>query len=118
MIILEIPEATPSLNRMLGEHWAKKSAKRKHWAWLVRAARLEAREFPAEPMQRARLTITRHGRRICDRDNLIGGTKILTDCLVREGFFVDDSPAHLETIVNQALTKNPRTTVWIEALSP
>lgn len=114
MIILEISEPTPSLNRMLGEHWAKKVEQRRRWRWLVRAAMLQAKFFPLVPLPRARITITRYGRRMCDPDNLIGGTKMLTDSLVREGILANDTPDRLELIVRQEITKIPHTTVLIE----
>lgn len=116
MIELEINEATPSLNPLLGQFWAKRHKDRKRWRWLVRAARLAADAFPTAPLQKARITIVRHGRRQLDTDNLYGGTKLLVDSLVREGFVIDDSPDHIELIVTQKLTKTPKTTIRIEAL--
>lgn len=116
MITLTIPEATPSLNRCLGIHWAKKMRLRKRWGWLVRTARLNAKVFPVEPLPKARVTITRHGRRICDYDNLIGGTKMLTDSLVKEGILENDTPDHVELVVRQEITKTPHTIVTIEGL--
>lgn len=116
MITLEIPVATPSLNPMLGQFWAKRVKQRRQWRWLVRAARLEAKFFPLAPLSRARVTIVRHGRRVLDKDNLYGGTKLLTDSLVSEGLLADDSPAHIELTVEQQVTKSPRTVVRIEAL--
>lgn len=116
MITLEIPEAYTPLNRMLGETWSKRIKTRRRWAWLVKAARLEAKVFVETPFPRARVTITRHGRRICDPDNLIGGAKGTIDCLVREGIIADDTPDHIELIVRQQLTKTPHTIVQIEAV--
>src|SRR5690349_10526922 len=115
MIRLVIPEATPSLNRLLHIHWHKKTQKRKHWLWLVRAARLEAKIFPTAPLQKAKVTITRHGRRICDDDNCIGGYKMLIDSLVREGILADDSPDHITLVSHQKVSKTPHTIVEVEA---
>jgi hypothetical protein len=115
LITLTIPEATPSLNRCLGIHWAKRTTQRKRWLWFVRAARLEAKCFPQSPLPKAKVTITRYGRRICDTDNLIGGTKMLTDSLVKEGILANDTPAHIELVVTQKVTKTPHTVVTIEA---
>lgn len=92
MIVLDIPESTPSLNKSMGMQWAKKHRMRARWQWLVRAARLEAKQFPAAPLARARLTIERWGPRILDHDNFVGGAKFLQDSLVKEGFLVDDRP--------------------------
>lgn len=116
MIELTIPEAYTPLNRMLGETWSKRIKTRRRWAWLVKAAKLEAKVFLKTPFARARVTITRHGRRICDPDNLIGGAKGTIDCLVREGIIANDTTGHIELIVRQQLTKTPRTVVTVEAL--
>jgi len=116
MIELTIPQATPSLNPMLGQFWANRVKQRRQWQWLVRAARLEAKVFLSAPLPRAKVIITRHGRRVLDQDNLYGGTKMLTDSLVREGLLADDSPDHIELTVQQQVTKSPRTVVRIEAL--
>jgi Holliday junction resolvase RusA-like endonuclease len=119
MIELNIPKATPSINVMFGQHWAARAKSRKEWRWLVRAARLDAKLFLAQPIPKARVTITRHGRRVLDTDNLYGGQKILIDCLVREGILENDTPENVELIVKQLVvnaTRLTRTTVQIEAL--
>lgn len=116
MIELTIPEATPSLNRLFGLHWAKRMETRRRWQWLVRAARLKAQVHLAEPLPRAKVTVTRHGRRICDPDNCIAGTKYLTDSLVKEGILENDTPAHVDLVVKQVLTKTPHTIVRIESI--
>ena len=116
MIELTISEATPSLNRLFGLHWAKRMETRKKWQWLVRAARLKARVHLDAPLPKAKVTVTRHGRRICDPDNCIAGTKYLTDSLVQEGILLNDTPDHIELVVKQIKTTTPHTTVTIEAL--
>lgn len=93
MIVLDIPESSPSLNIGLRLHWVKRHQLREKWQWLVKAARLEARVYPKAPLARARVTFERFGPKVLDHDNLVGGLKITTDCLVREGFIVDDTPA-------------------------
>jgi len=116
MIELTIPEPTPSLNPMLRQFWSKRHKDQKRWRWLVRAARLEANYYPAAPIQRARVTVTRHGKRILDTDNLYGGVKGLVDLLVKEGILVNDTPDHVELVMLQTRTKQPKTTVQIETL--
>jgi len=116
VIELRIPKATPSLNAMLGQFWHKRTKQKKEWRWLVRAARLEAKVFLDAPLAKARVTITRHGRRICDTDNLYGGQKMLIDCLVREGILANDTPEHVELLVKQKLTNSPHTIVQIERI--
>jgi Holliday junction resolvase RusA-like endonuclease len=119
VIELTIAKATPSLNAMLGQFWHKRTKQKKEWRWLVRAAKLEAKVFLEAPLPRARVTTTRHGRRICDTDNLYGGQKMLSDCLVREGILEDDTPAHIELVAKQIVvrtTKETKTLVQIEAI--
>lgn len=116
VIVLTIDEATPTLNRMLGQHWGTKHKLRNRWAWLVRRARLRT-DFTGAPWPRARVTIERTGGRLVDPDNYAAGTKFLTDQLVREGLIVDDSPKHIETVLKQIVHKTLRQTrVTIEAL--
>lgn len=119
IIVLEIDEATPSLNRMLGRHWSHRSRLRDRWAWLVRRARLRA-HIPAEaPFARARLTFERTGGRICDAENALAGTKYVTDQLVREGLIANDSPAHIgtPTLIQHVHPTLRQTVVRIEAMS-
>lgn len=92
MIVLDIPDSTPSLNVTQNLHWSKRHELRTKWQWLLRAARLQARVFPKEPLEHARVTFERFGPRILDHTNLVGGCKILEDLLVQEGFIVDDKP--------------------------
>lgn len=97
MIVLEIPECTPSLNQTLRlGHWSKHARYRKRWSMLVLVAKSDAKLFRVEPLQKARVTIERHGGRTLDRDNLAGGVKALIDGLKDNGLIVDDSPAHID----------------------
>jgi Holliday junction resolvase RusA-like endonuclease len=93
--VLNIPESTPSLNRIFQGHWSNRHRMRVKWAWLVRAARLDARLFPSQPLAKAKLTVERWGPRRLDFDNYVAGVKYLTDSLKTEGFIVDDSPDHI-----------------------
>jgi len=111
MIELTIPEATPSLNRMLGQHWAHKHELRKRWAWLVRAALLEAKIFERPRYARATVTIERTAGRKIDFENAMAGTKFLTDSLVQEGFILDDSPEIIgHPVLHQIIDKRLRQT--------
>lgn len=118
MIELSIPECTPSLNTMWVGHWSRRHKTRKHWQQLIRVARLQARVFVVPHWEKAKLTIERTGAQILDHDNLVAGTKFLTDALVREGIIEDDSPSHIgRPEIHQLIdSKLRRTTVRIEAL--
>jgi hypothetical protein len=93
VIVLDIPESTPSLNRSRGEHWAKAHRRSAKWQWLVKVARLDAKLFERiEPLRRAKITIERWGPKLLDHDNMVAGAKQLIDSLVKEGFIADDNP--------------------------
>jgi Holliday junction resolvase RusA-like endonuclease len=113
VITLVLEEATPSLNTVNKMHWARRHRLRGQWQWLVKAAvlndRIQVKVIPA-----ARITVERYSPRKLDHDNLVGGCKQLIDSLVREGFLVDDSPAHLTANYVQHVDKTPRTIVHIE----
>lgn len=112
MIVLTIPEPTPSLNRMTGTHWSRRQKLRKRWAWLVKAARLHAQAWESPQWARARVEIDRYGPRLLDADNCRAGTKPLMDSLVQEGFISDDSPQVIgEPAIRQILSKTERKTI-------
>ena len=116
MITLDIPEATPSLNRLLGEHWARKHRVRNLWHLLVTSARLDAKVYDRPQLAKARVTIERYGARILDADNCRAGTKFLTDALVKQGLLLNDTPAVIgEPLIRQIISKQRRTVVRIEA---
>ena len=99
-VVLIIPEPTPSINRLLGQHWTRRKGERDRWSWLVRAARLNAGVTP-QHWPKAYLGVTRYGARVLDVDNCISGAKFLLDALRADGFFEDDSPDKLEAVYAQ-----------------
>lgn len=116
MIALIIDEPTPSLNRMLGEHWAKKRKQRMRWAWLTKAAVRRAQIWSPPKWPRARVRIERYGARILDADNFRAGTKFLMDSLVIEGIILDDKPEVVgEPELKQFVSKERKTLVYVEA---
>lgn len=67
------------------------------WQWSIRAARLAFKVPKAKGRRRITLTRLYNGRqREWDRDNLIGGMKVIVDALVLEGLLVGDDPASAE----------------------
>ena len=99
-IVLVIDEPTPSINRLLGQHWIRNYRHRERWSWLIRAARLRAGAQP-QRWSKAYVGYTRYGARALDYENLVAGCKGVTDVLRREGFFEDDSPDKLEAAYAQ-----------------
>jgi hypothetical protein len=118
MIVLTIPDLSPSLNVTRKGHWTSRHRRRKHWSMLVLVAKSEAKTFHVKPFPRARVTIERHGGKAMDQDNLAGGAKDLVDGLCDNGFIVDDDPAHLDLRFEQypGVRKQSRTIIRIEAV--
>lgn len=118
MIILEIDEPLPSLNSFWHGHWSKKTALRKRWAWLVRAAILNAKITIKPNYARAKVTVTRYGARRLDDDNIRGGGKMMIDSLVKEGLLKDDSPDVIGSPEFRQIigTRARKTVVEIEAI--
>lgn len=117
MITLTIDEATPSLNLLLNDHWAKKVKMRRRWHWLVKIGLSDARIWERPCYPKARVTIERYGPRVLDSDNCRAGMKFLMDGLKLHGIILDDRPAVIgEPQIHQIVHKTlRRTVVRIEA---
>jgi len=105
-IAFTIPRAFVPLNVLLGMHW--RARKRYAGGLSAEVAGLIRGSPSREPMLKARVTITRYGMKVPDRDGLYGGAKPLIDLLLVYsdthphglGLITDDDPAHLDLIVN------------------
>ena len=93
---VEIPTSTPSLNRLLAMHWAKRQKlKAEMLAW-VRLEHVNRRLRPATKHRYCQVVrYYRHPRYKLDADNLAGGAKPLIDALVYRKLLLDDSPEHV-----------------------
>jgi hypothetical protein len=92
MIELVLKKLTPSLNVTQRHHWTRQSAEADEWLLCLAEARGIARRWERPLYMRCRLTIIRKSHQpITDRDNLVGGCKTLIDCLVKNGYMVDDN---------------------------
>lgn len=111
---IEIPEATPSLNKMLRRHWSVDRKLKKHWHKLVWLALFEQSERITRPFPRAKITITRHSSRMLDPDNATGSVKHVVDALRACNVITDDTPEHIELVVKQQKGK-ARTVIELEA---
>lgn len=119
-VVIEFPEATPSLNRLHGSHWSKVQKARVKWRKYAWAARVKLQGRPdadhiALPFNPGALRIVRYGPRMLDEENLSAGAKELVDALVQEGFFVDDSPAYLVRSYIQRLSCERKTVVTLSS---
>ena len=125
MIEFTLPFALPSLNVRDRQHWAVRRRAKGNLRWSVVVAIGGSRYLPEAPLQRARVTVTRHGKAM-DTDNLHASVKSLMDvlCVASRthptglGFIVDDAPTFCELIVRQekAGPKQARTAVTIEPI--
>ncbi len=80
----------PSLtNQILGRHWRTKAKHANTWKRKVWQATWHLK--PPAPLQRAKVTITRHSTVCPDFDGMAGAGKTLLDGLVETGILVDDS---------------------------
>jgi Holliday junction resolvase RusA-like endonuclease len=117
IITLTIPQASPSLNSTTRRHWRVYYRQKKLWQTLIMVAKSQAGVYGRPLFERAKVNIERHGVKLCDVDNLIGGTKVCTDSLRALGLIVDDSPWHIELTVTQRISKEPKTVITIEDLA-
>lgn len=114
---LNIPETAPSPNRVMRLHWAQRKKLWDRWGRFIWAAVLQQGQLPQAPPERARVTITRHGVKALDPDNLVGAHKPVIDALTRNRLIADDSAAHIELHVSEGKrTKEPYTLVLVESL--
>lgn len=124
---------TPSRNPKSGAsgHWAARYRDDKRlkssWAWDIKTGLLPG--HPDKPLERARVTITRHSTGRLDEDNLKGGVKGLVDVLkpaskrnpLGMGLIEDDNPDVLALDVRQvrvAKRSEQRVVVVIEPWFP
>lgn len=90
---IEVPIASPSLNRFSYSYWRTQHAAKQGWLVMLQLA---TRAAPKAAGKR-RLEIHRYGKRALDIDNLIGGAKmVITDNLRRLELLRDDSPEMIE----------------------
>jgi hypothetical protein len=114
VIVLDLPLAVPSRNELDKMHWSKRHRLRADLQWLVRAAWTE-QKIQIYCMDPGKVTIERYAPRMLDPSNMVGGCKQLVDALVSEGFFVNDTAAHLTETYMQHKSKRHHTVVRMEA---
>jgi hypothetical protein len=127
VVAFTLPFALPSLNQTLRTHWAKRGRQRDKLAWEIMAQLGGPAHFPRPMFERCRVTVTRHGTKLLDHDNLAGSCKLLVDSLCAPskrhpmglGIIVDDTPERCELIAKQDKRTNaPATIVLVEELPP
>lgn len=101
MIVLDIPDVPPSLNKVLRMHWSKKSRLALDWAWKARIA-FDYQNSSILRIGKKQVKITLHHSRMYDKDNAYGSCKVLVDCLRGLKVIQDDTAEWLELTVEQA----------------
>ena len=113
MLRIEFPMPTPSLNQLQRMHWHAKKSLRDRYTRLFRTYATIATR--ARPRQFRHVSIVRHGVRVLDFDNLVGGCKPLLDALERAELIYSDAPQYLRVEYSQhkSTAKRVRTVVTI-----
>lgn len=94
--LLEIPELTPSNNRLLKKHWAVRYQEREDWYYRVKLAAQDYDVPRPAPGERRTVVIVSFRRQLVDPDNLAGGMKQLLDALVAAEILADDAESVLD----------------------
>jgi Holliday junction resolvase RusA-like endonuclease len=114
-----VPGVFPSLNVLLGWHWAKRGKHRKDIEWAIHheLAWMEVDFIAgAKSVMAVDLTIYQPYRRL-DQDNAEGSMKPVIDSLRSLGLIYRDSPKWLKkTITQEVDRKNPRVEVSISEI--
>ena len=120
---ITIKTLTPSLNKLLRMHWAERKKLKDDLAWEV-FAELQKQNPEYEVIllpQKAKLEITSYRKSFLDKDNFIGGLKLLIDAIKELRIIYDDSPEFLTLKATQKIEKkrkNQRTEITIYRPSP
>ena len=115
-----IKTLTPSLNKVLRMNRWKRMELKEEFAWEVYAELHEQNpdyEVIATP-RKMRMNIVSYRKSFLDRDNFIGGLKVLIDSIKELRLIYDDSPEYLGLEAEQKIEKkrkNQRTEIIISS---
>lgn len=113
----EINDLPKTTNAQAGMHWRKKGEYVKAWHHRVWAS-VGARK-PAEPLLRAKLTLTRFSSIEPDFDGLVSSFKAVIDGLIKCGVLADDKMSNIgqsDYLWVKAAPKNGKITVKVEQI--
>jgi len=122
-INVTIKTLTPSLNKLLRMHFQERKRLKEKLGWEVYAELNEVNpnyEVCIIP-QKSCLIITSYRKSFLDKDNFIGGLKLLVDAIKELRLIYDDSPEYLTLKAEQRIEKkrkNQRTEISIYRPSP
>ena len=106
---------TPSLNAIKGK-WGRQNIKKRYEKEMQGYELIPADQTWLQERKKRKITIERHGKRLIDYDNFVGGCKSLTDLIKQKGLIVDDSPEWVEIEYQQYKSDTPITIVKIEQI--
>ena len=91
---IEIPLGIISENKIRSVHWSRRNQNKGYWKMYIRKAMRHQKLQDATKGQKFKLSVV-HIRpaknQIKDYDNIVGGSKIVQDCLSEEMFIWDDT---------------------------
>lgn len=85
---INVPGLPKTTNGQSRAHWTKLHREAQKWHRLVLISM--DRNAPAEPLKKAKLTLTRHSSTEPDFDGLVSSFKHVTDSLIKCGVIEDD----------------------------
>jgi hypothetical protein len=112
-IEFSIPRIPMTINKLMRSHWAVIRREKKVWMDEIRAAlgmkgMREMRAW-AELPGKIRVELNVHHTRLFDPDNLVSCAKLILDAMKTLRLIADDSAAHIELHVTQALWPEKKT---------
>ena len=94
----EIPELTPSLNKLVKgrSNWRDYGRMKNDWFFRIKLATQNV-DIPSAQSKEFRKVVIRSQRvSLLDRDNLCGGMKVLWDAMIAADIIYDDGPQFLD----------------------
>ena len=111
-----LPLLTKSLNEYLGMHYIQRWKLKICYQWEITAMGGNDLKFKADWMEKRKVTIISHRKRLLDMDNFIGGAKALIDALEDLELIFLDSPKYLKSEYIQYKGSPERTEIIIEKI--
>lgn len=114
-IEFEIPTRDTDANKRRGRHWT--TLKKTNDSIKSEVYLLTRDKVPVRPLERFLISITRHGARALDYDNLIGSFKPYIDSIVKAKIIRDDSWKYIRHIdADQVISEERKLVIKIEEL--
>lgn len=114
-LTIEIPTQATDSNRILG---VNKYAKHEIFKRIKRdIAVLAHNRAPGKPLEKFKISVTRHGAKCLDYDNFISSLKPFLDGLTLSGVIKDDSWKYIKQInTDQKISKEKKLIITVEEI--